>query len=87
MKYNKINLKTPCFMRLSPFVFIIPYGHTTASILVKKGFDIKSIQMWLRHANVKTTLNIYAHVGEDAKQVMAKDISNMLSASTDNNTH
>lgn len=52
--------------------------HTTASILVQKGFDIKSIQLWLRHANVKTTLNIYAHVSEDAKQVIANDISKMF---------
>jgi integrase len=61
--------------------------HTTASILVSKGFDIKSIQMWLRHANVKTTLNIYAHVSEDAKHTIAKDISNMFSSSTENNVH
>lgn len=58
--------------------------HTTASILVKKGFDIKSIQMWLRHADVKTTLGIYAHVCEDAKQAMATDISKMLNIHVDN---
>ena len=55
--------------------------HSTASILVKKGFDIKSIQMWLRHANVKTTLNIYAQVSENQKQVIAGEISHMFSLS------
>ena len=52
--------------------------HSTASILVAKGFDIKSIQMWLRHADVRTTLSIYAHVSENQKQTIANDIQNMF---------
>ncbi|MBE6964565.1 MAG: site-specific integrase [Ruminococcaceae bacterium] len=50
--------------------------HSTASILLEKGWDIKSIQLWLRHADVKTTLNIYAHIKEDQKVAMAKSIDN-----------
>lgn len=50
--------------------------HSTASILLEKGWDIKSIQLWLRHADVKTTLNIYANIKEDQKVAMAKSIDN-----------
>lgn len=48
--------------------------HSTASILIEKGWDIKSIQLWLRHADVKTTLNIYTHIKKDKKMDMAQSI-------------
>jgi integrase len=35
--------------------------HSLASFLVRSGTDIKTEQTTLRHANVKTTLQIYAH--------------------------
>ena len=48
--------------------------HSTASVLIEKGWDIKSIQLWLRHADVKTTLNIYTHIKKDKKMDMAQSI-------------
>jgi integrase len=40
--------------------------HTLASFLVRSRTDPKTVQTLLRHANVKTTLQLYAHsVSED----------------------
>ena len=48
--------------------------HSTASILHDKGWDLKDIQDWLRHADIETTGNIYVHISESRKQVTAKDL-------------
>ena len=41
--------------------------HSTASILVDKGWDINSIKEWLGHADISTTANIYAHISHRKK--------------------
>lgn len=48
--------------------------HSTASILHDKGWDLKDIQEWLRHADIETTGNIYVHISESRKQTSAKDL-------------
>jgi integrase len=52
--------------------------HSTASILVDKGWDINSIKEWLGHADISTTANIYAHISHRKKVSLAKDIDKML---------
>lgn len=42
--------------------------HTLATNLVKNGADLKSTQEIMRHANISTTMNIYAHVNNDNKR-------------------
>jgi site-specific recombinase XerD len=40
--------------------------HSLASFLVRSKTDVKTVQNLLRHSNVKTTLQLYAHsVTED----------------------
>lgn len=53
---------------------ISPHGfrHTHASLLFEAGATIKQVQERLGHSDIKTTLNIYAHVTKDAE----KDIGN-----------
>lgn len=36
--------------------------HSCASILYEKGWSAKDIQLWLRHADYYTTMNIYTHI-------------------------
>jgi integrase len=48
--------------------------HSTASVLHDKGWDLKDIQDWLRHADIETTGNIYTHISEQRKQASAKDL-------------
>lgn len=42
--------------------------HTLASRLVNNGANMKATQELLRHANITTTMNIYAHVDHDLKK-------------------
>lgn len=41
------------------------FRHNYASVLYNAGVDILSAQRYLGHSNVKTTLQIYAHLGEE----------------------
>ena len=48
--------------------------HSTASILVDKGWDINDIKEWLGHADISTTANIYAHISHRKKVSLAQDL-------------
>jgi len=50
--------------------------HSTASILHDKGWDIRDIQEWLRHADIETTGNIYIHISSQRKTKLTKDMEN-----------
>ena len=52
--------------------------HSTASILVDKGWDINDIKEWLGHANISTTANIYAHISHRRKVSLAKSLEGSL---------
>ena len=63
-------------MRFSPFVFIIPYGHTNATLLIASGTDLRTVSKRLGHAQLSTTGNIYTHIDITRKQELAKNMSN-----------
>lgn len=44
-----------------PEITLHKLRHTCASLLISKGWDVKRVQYWLGHSDIKTTLNIYAH--------------------------
>jgi integrase len=48
--------------------------HSCASILYDKGWNVKDIQEWLRHSDIETTMNIYTHISEQKKKILAKDM-------------
>lgn len=49
------------------------------SILVHQGFDVKSIQDWVGHSDVNTTLKIYARVKEkEAKQEISDGMNQVI---------
>jgi len=59
----------------------IPYHnlrHTVATLLLKKGENIKTIQELLRHADVSTTLNIYSDVLEEMKAAAAETLGGII---------
>ncbi len=50
------------------------------SILVHQGMDVKSIQKWVGHADIDTTLRIYAKVKDkEAKQEISDTMNNIIS--------
>jgi integrase len=55
--------------------------HSTASYLLKNGVSLKEIQMWLGHANISTTANIYIHLDSEMKKNTANTINQIFSKS------
>ena len=54
-------------------------------VLVHQGFDIKSIQEWMGHAEVETTLKIYAKVKEkEAKIEILNGMTQLIPAKPNN---
>lgn len=50
--------------------------HSCASILYDKGWSLKDIQEWLGHADLETTGDIYTHISQSRKEIMANNIKN-----------
>lgn len=59
--------------------------HSTASYLLKLGLSMKEIQVWLGHADMSTTSNIYSHVDLEMKQNTALKINNLFDISKNTN--
>lgn len=53
--------------------------HSTATLLIKNGANLKDVQGWLGHADISTTANIYAHIDMEMKKNTAKTINNLFS--------
>jgi integrase len=49
--------------------------HSSAGYLKYLGFDLKDIQMWLRHSDIQTTANIYLDSNMEAKTNIANRIN------------
>ena len=45
--------------------------HSSACYLKYLGFDLKDIQIWLRHKDIQTTMNIYMNIDMEAKTEIA----------------
>ena len=52
--------------------------HSCASLLLNQGFNLKDVQEWMGHADIKMTANIYGHLDVARKQQMADRLSGML---------
>lgn len=52
--------------------------HTTASIMIENGADLKRVSEWLGHSNVGTTANIYAHLSFEAKKESLQIINSAI---------
>ena len=65
-----------------PNVRIHDLRHSCASLLYKKGWKEKDVQMWLGHSNIRTTQEIYIHVNEmERKRELAEGLGNSFSES------
>lgn len=47
------------------------FRHTHCSLLFEAGASIKEVQDRLGHSDIKTTMNIYAHVSKEKKEQTA----------------
>lgn len=53
--------------------------HTTASLLIDKGYDLKRVSEWLGHSDIGTTANIYGHLSFDNKKDTLNTMKGLLS--------
>lgn len=61
-----------------PIIRFHDLRHTTASILLSKGFSLKEIQEWLGHSDLSTTADIYGHLEYKEKIKIAENMGNLL---------
>jgi integrase len=54
--------------------------HMTGSVMVRAGVDPKTVQTWLDHAQVTTTLGIYAHSDDPTMLKAARKLERGLQA-------
>lgn len=52
--------------------------HTTASLLISKGYQLKDIQEWLGHSDIGTTANIYGHLDFESKRQTASEMGSLF---------
>ena len=52
--------------------------HSTASMLIEKGWHMKDISDWLGHNDISTTMNIYGHVSLQHKREISQNLSTIL---------
>lgn len=66
--------KTTIIKHLTPHSF----RHTHTSLLIEAGVHIKEIQERLGHADIKTTMDIYAHLTKNMKKEASTKFSNLM---------
>lgn len=54
--------------------------HTTASLLIADGYQLKDIQEWLGHSDIGTTANLYGHLSFEAKKKLADNMGDLIQA-------
>ncbi|MBR4336323.1 MAG: site-specific integrase [Clostridia bacterium] len=52
--------------------------HSTASVLYDKGWDLKDIQIWMRHSSIDVTSDIYTHITANRKSKMAQTLNSLF---------
>ncbi|MFC4025473.1 tyrosine-type recombinase/integrase [Oceanobacillus longus] len=54
------------------------FRHTHTSLLIEASVHIKEIQEGLGHADIKTTMDIYAHMTKNIKKEASQKFSNLM---------
>lgn len=71
-------LRNLCKKADIPIITMHALRHTHCSLLIQSGVNIKEVQARMRHTDIKTTLNVYAHVKKDdgeASQAFSKFVA------------
>ena len=58
--------------------------HSCASMLINAGFNLKDVQEWMGHADIKMTANIYGHLDVARKRNMAEQLTDSLNGGCEN---
>lgn len=55
--------------------------HSTATLLMERGWSLEDVKNWLGHADIETTSNIYIHYSRQKKVMLAGNLSGMFKIS------
>lgn len=61
-----------------PLIRFHDLRHSCASMLLEMGYDLKDIQEWLGHSDIKMTANIYGHLTLGHKKKLGESFSKSL---------
>jgi len=61
-----------------PGVHFHDLRHSSASLMLADGVDVKSIQMILGHSNISMTMDVYAHLMPDSQRKAAATFDRLL---------
>ncbi len=77
---QKVGQKIESICRKCNLKYISPHGfrHTHCSLLFEAGATIKEVQDRLGHADIHTTMNVYAHVSKNKKNEVADKFANFM---------
>lgn len=80
--FDYINYHLKVILKKYGLKKITPHGfrHTHCSLLFEAGATIKEVQERLGHEDIKTTMNIYAHVTKEVKEQTAKKFAQFMSS-------
>ncbi|MFC3928428.1 site-specific integrase [Streptococcus caprae] len=80
--FDYINYHLKVILKKYGLKKITPHGfrHTHCSLLFEAGATIKEVQERLGHEDIKTTMNIYAHVTKEVKEQTAQKFAQFMSS-------
>ncbi|MCD7732599.1 MAG: site-specific integrase [Oscillospiraceae bacterium] len=61
-----------------PIVRLHDLRHSCASIMLSAGMQLKDVQEWLGHSDISMTANVYGHLDDTRKKMVADEISELL---------
>ena len=61
-----------------PFIRWHDLRHSTASMLIERGWHMKDISEWLGHSDIGTTMNIYGHISMEHKKELGDSLIGLL---------
>lgn len=78
--FDFINYNLKKILKKYDLPYIKPHGfrHTHISLLFEAGASVKEVQERVGHEDIKTTMNIYAHVTENVKEKTAEKFAHFL---------
>ncbi|MDO4902617.1 MAG: site-specific integrase [bacterium] len=78
--FDFINYHLRCLLKKYDLKKITPHGfrHTHCSLLFEAGASVKEVQERLGHEDIKTTMNIYAHVTKEIKEQTAQKFAQFM---------
>lgn len=72
--HHKPNYVTHTFKKYCPNHKLHDLRHTFATRCIECGISLKTVQLWLGHADFDTTANIYSHVLPDFAKLESKKL-------------